>query len=190
MKQELRQSESAALRRSSHRQWALKPQDLVVALKLHLLGSNRLTYAELGRQLRLSPFEAHAAAQRLVAARLALAIDGSVKPILPSLRKFILNGAPFAYPAVRGEITVGVPTAYGAPPISRLLVPTDEAPPVWPDPMGLVRGASLLPLYSRVPEAAREDAELYELLALFDAIRIGQARERAIASEELERRLK
>jgi hypothetical protein len=64
-----------------------------------------------------------------------------------------------------------------------------DAVPVWPDPEGEVRGEELRPLYRSVPEAARRDPALYELLALVDAIRAGRARERTIAIEELKRRL-
>jgi len=34
-----------------------------------------------------------------------------------------------------------------------------------------------------VPQAAREDAQLYELLALTDVLRVGRSRERRLASE-------
>jgi hypothetical protein len=180
---------SAALRRASHRQWTLKPQDLVVALKLHLLKTERLSFADLGQSLRLSPFEAHAATQRLIAARLAVSLDGHVLPILPTVRTFVLNGAAFAYPAIRGEITIGTPTAHAAPPLNELLVSSSDLLPVWPDPDGVQRGESVMPLYPRVPEAARADPKLYALLALFDALRMGQARERALAIDHLEQRL-
>ena len=63
---------SAALRRASNRQWVLKPQDLAMALKLVTLHGNQLSYAELGKRLHLSVFEAHAAVQRLIAARLVV----------------------------------------------------------------------------------------------------------------------
>ncbi len=43
-----------------------------------------------------------------------------------------------------------------------------------------------MPLYPRATEAARSDTRLYAMLALFDALRIGQARERALAIEHLE----
>jgi hypothetical protein len=186
MKNTAKPVEYAAMRRASHRQWILKPQDLVVALKLHLLGTERVSFAVLGKELRLSPFEAHAATQRLIAARLAAPLDGQVMPILPSLRSFLLNGAPFTYPAVRGEITVGMPTAHAAPPLNSLLVIGNELPPVWPDPEGTQRGGSVMPLYPRVTEAARSDTRLYAMLALFDALRVGQARERTLAIEHLE----
>ena len=38
----------------------------------------------------------------------------------------------------------------------------------------------LEPLYKSVPRAARADAQLYEWLALVDAVRAGRAREREL----------
>jgi hypothetical protein len=40
-----------------------------------------------------------------------------------------------------------------------------------------------------VPAAARRDAELYALLALVDALRIGQARVRNLAAVQIRERL-
>ncbi len=54
---------------------------------------------------------------------------------------------------------------------------------------GTVRGVALAPLYPTAPEAARKDSALYELLALFDAVRSGQAREREIAQKLLAERI-
>jgi hypothetical protein len=42
------------------------------------------------------------------------------------------------------------------------------------------------PLHPSVPFAAMQDAKLYEMLALFDALRVGKARERGMALERLE----
>lgn len=69
------------------------------------------------------------------------------------------------------------------------IAPTNELPPVWPDPAGTVRGESFEPLHRAAPEAARRDPGLYELLALLDALRGGRARERKLARAELEARL-
>ena len=52
-----------------------------------------------------------------------------------------------------------------------------------------VRGAAVEPLYRSVPQAARLDSALYELLALVDAIRIGRARARKLAESMLRSRL-
>ena len=81
------------------------------------------------------------------------------------------------------------PTAYAAPPLSEK-ISSDDLPPVWPDAEGSVRGYAIVPLYSSVPAAAKSDSLLYEYLALVDALRIGRARERRFAEEELKHRLK
>ena len=162
-------------------QWVLKPQDLVVALKLHTLGSTVLPYARLGAALFMSQFEAHAAVQRLLAAGLVTRMAGRTRPVIASLRNFIINGAIYAYPAVHGEVTIGVPTAQAVAPLKDLLV--------WPDAHGETRGQALMPLYPTVPRAVQTDPALWELLALFDALRIGQARERNLAGRLLEERL-
>ena len=60
---------------------------------------------------------------------------------------------------------------------------------MWPHPEGTSRGQSLLPLYEKLALAAIDDPKLYELLALFDALRIGEARERELARKLLEERL-
>ena len=179
---------SAAPKRAKSGQWSLKPQDLVVALKLVVQYGRHVTYAELGKQLRLSQFEAHAAVKRLVAARLVTEIDGEVQPILASLKNFICFGAPYAFPPVRGEMTIGFPTAYGVSPLKDKVLFADVNPPVWPSAEGTVRGMTLLPLYERAPLAAKEDKDLYELLALFDALRIGQKREQELAMREIAER--
>jgi hypothetical protein len=188
MRAETSKNVPVALRRGAPRQWVLKPQDLAVALKLVVLGQERLSYVALGKAMHLSQFEAHAAVQRLILAKLAAAVEGHIRPIKDALRRFVVNGAPHVYPPLRGEVTVGVPTAHGAAPLKELLAGTTDLPPVWPDPEGTVRGQSLLPLYPRLPAAAREDPQLHEFLALFDALRIGQARERALAAKLLEER--
>lgn len=177
------------MKRASSRQWVLKPQDLAVALKLVALKGQWLPYAALGEVMRLSRFEAHAAVQRLMAARLVAEIEGLPRLVLASLRHFVIFGAPYTYPVVRGEMTIGFPTAHGVSPLKKRLVASNEPPPVWPHPEGTARGPALLPLYGDLPLAAMDDPALYEMLALFDALRGGQARERELARKYLEKRL-
>jgi hypothetical protein len=180
---------TVAMKRAANRQWVLKPQDLAVALKLVALEGRWLSYASLGEAMHLSRYEAHAAVQRLLAARLVAEIEGPPQPVLAALRPFVIFGAPYAYPPVRGEVTIGFPTAHGVAPLKDR-VAESGLPPVWPYPEGDTKGQGLLPLYEKLPLAAREDPGLYELLALFDALRIGQARERSLAKELLEERLR
>lgn len=180
---------SVAMKRASNRQWVLKPQDLAIALKLVALNGKWLPYASLADAMRLSRFEAHAAVQRLMAARLVAEIEGPPRPVMAALRSFVIFGAPYAYPAVRGGMTIGFPTAYSVAPLKDEIVATQEPPLVWPHPEGTTRGLGLLPLYGHLPIAAMDDPGLYELLALFDALRSGQARERELAAKFLEERL-
>ena len=176
--------------RLSHAQWSLKPQDLAMAFKLVCLAGQKQPYAELARAMHMSLFEAHACLARLTGARLLTEVDSGPALVMPAFRPLVLQGAAYFFPAVRGEMTVGFPTAYGVEPLKSKVLFADELPPVWPHPDGPMRGATLLPLYPKLPLAAQGDACLYELLALFDALRIGQARERELARGLLEKRLK
>lgn len=181
---------SAAMRRVGHRQWSLKPLDLAVLFKLVLLRNlPRLPYAALASQMMLSAFEAHSSVQRLIAARLLVDMAGELKPVMPAVRDFVLHGASYCYPAVRGEVTIGFPTAYAVAPLREQMLFASDLPPVWPHPEGVERGATLMPLYEKLPLVAKNDPALYELLALFDALRMGQARERELATKLLEERL-
>jgi hypothetical protein len=82
-----------------------------------------------------------------------------------------------------------LPTAYAASPLRDLLVQGEDLPPVWPHPNGQTRGFALYPLYPTAPSAAMKDQEFYELLALFDGLRFGAAREREMSSKLLSERL-
>jgi hypothetical protein len=168
----------------------LKPQDVVILLKLVALGSQPWTYQRLAVELSISQSEAHAGVRRAVAARLmSNATTAGGRPILASLAEFLIHGVRYAYPPERGELTRGMPTAYAAPPLDKVIVQPDEPPPVWPCAEGTVRGYSFAPLFPSVPAAASRDPKLYELLALVDAIRDGRARERSLAAKELQSRL-
>lgn len=163
-----------------------KSQDVVVAIKL-ALGGRFPSYAELGQTLGLSASEVHAAVRRLVAAHL---IDPETKQVRrEALRNFLVHGVPYAFPATPKEVTRGMPTAWAAPAMSDKISSSDQIPPVWPDPQGQVQGAAVQPLYASVPGAARRDPELYRILALVDALRIGRARERALAEKEISQQL-
>ncbi len=163
-----------------------KPQDIVVALKL-TLGADDTSYAGMGKALGMSASEVHAAVRRLIEARL---IDPETKKVrLTALRNFLVHGVPYAFPASPKEVTRGMPTAWAAPAMAGKISSSDQLPPVWPDSEGRVQGTSIQPLYSSVPGAAHRDPELYTLLALVDALRIGRAREREIAEREINQRL-
>ena len=175
--------------RLAQAQWSLKPQDLAMAFKLVCLAGQKLPYLSLAQAMQMSQFEAHACMARLSAARLLTEVSDAPALVMAAFRPMVLHGAAYFVPAVRGEITMGFPTAYGVEPLKSKVLFAHETPPVWPHADGLVRGSALLPLYPKLPLAAANDQPLYELLALFDALRIGQARERELARRLLEERL-
>jgi hypothetical protein len=167
----------------------LKPQDVLVLLKLVTLSGQPWSYAWLAVQLGMSPSQLHAAVKRALAAQLAVRKDDSVVPNLQNLEELLVHGVKYAFVPERGELTRGMPTAHAAPPLERHFPSSSEPPPVWPDPKGPVRGMAFSPLYKLAPGAARNDTQLYELLVLVDAIRGGRARERVLAIGELRNRL-
>lgn len=168
----------------------LKPQDVVVLLKLVAIGSEPWTYQRLAVELKMSQSEVHAGVRRAVAARLMSdASAASGQPVRAALLEFLLHGVKYAYPPEHGALTRGVPTGYAAPPLNIVISGSSDPPPVWPYAEGSVRGVAFTPLYPSVPDAALQDSRLYELLALVDAIRDGHARERNLAAKELTNRL-
>jgi hypothetical protein len=112
------------------------------------------------------------------------------KPNLSALEEFLLHGLKYAFPAEHGQVTRGVPTSHAAEPLKSEISAGSELPPVWPWSQGKTRGVALEPLYRTVPIAALRDPQLYEYLALVDAIRDGRARERKLAERELVKRLR
>lgn len=166
----------------------LKPQDIVILLKIVALQGNPWSYASLAGDLVMSTSEIHAGIKRAVAARLMELQTG--KPLMKALEEFLVHGVKYAFPPDHGGLTRGIPTGYAAPPLNQLISQSTEPPPVWPDPEGSIRGHELSPLYKSVPKAALKDMKLYELLAIVDSIRDGRAREREIAVRELKSRLK
>jgi hypothetical protein len=166
----------------------LKPQDIVILMKLVALEGAEWAYSSLALALSMSPSEVHAGVKRAVEARL---MDGQRRrPVRRALEEFLIHGVKYAYPPCRGGPTRGMPTSFAGPPLKDLVVSSDPLPPVWPDPEGTKQGCEFSPLYPSVPKAAARDYKLYELLVLVDAIRDGRAREKEIAVNEIRARLR
>jgi len=186
----------------------LRPQDLVVVLKLLASDFTAWSYSNLGERLGMSASQVFGSVGRARAARLLdfSAILPRARPVrvtrpsrerlaaLPrpnrnNLKEFLIHGAKYAFPVERGSETRGIPTAEAAPPLKQYFLQNFPLPPVWPCAEGSVRGIEFSPLHKNVPQATLRDPKLYELLALVDAIREGRAREREIAIRELGARI-
>lgn len=165
----------------------LKPQDVLVLLKITVLETEEWSYASLAQTLLMSVSEVHAAVKRAESARL---IESRRKTVLRrSLAEFLVHGVKYAYPPERGAETRGMPTGYAAPPLVSLFGSTQALPPVWPTAEGSVRGYEFSPLYPSVPSAASLDNRLYEMLSIVDAIREGRARDTELAVRALYKHL-
>ncbi|MDQ7994249.1 MAG: MarR family transcriptional regulator [Luteibacter sp.] len=169
----------------------LKPQDLLVLLKVAANPRQRWTYAALGQALSMSPSEVHASVKRAVASGLAVSSGrGDWSPVRPALLDFALHGVRYVWPAVLGPVKRGVPTSFGAEPLSDAITAVPGEAPVWAHIGGSAKGPILSPLYRSVPFAALRDPTLHRLLALQDALRSGRARERSLAADYLANELR
>lgn len=141
------------------------------------------TFGQVAAELDLSASGVHRSLERADQAGLYDARRRKVNRA--GLLELLAHGARYVFPAVRQGDARGIPTAWAAPPLVSRLSSSQQAVPVWPYAQGEVRGIGLEPLHPRVPKAVSRDRRLGESLALFDAIRIGNARERGLAIEEL-----
>jgi hypothetical protein len=154
------------------------PFDVVLALRLL---SDAGTLSALAEELAVVPSQVHASIRRLALAGLLKPDSRATNP--RAFAEFVLFGVRYAFPAVRGPLAFGVPTAYSAPPLAALMDPTDVL--VWAAPKAAraVNGFSIRPLYAGAPKLAERSPATYRLLTLVDALRIGA---RTIARGELE----
>ena len=167
---------------------ALKPQDVVVLLKLITIENKPWTLTSLANSLAMPLSSASQSLERLKICNL---YNPRRKVVLAqALLEFLIHGLRYVFPAPRGPIVRGFPTAAAAAPLDKIMDAEALAwPPVWAHGDGTTQGYAIVPLYAGVYEAIEHDPALYELLALVDALREGRSRERKLAGAELTVRL-
>jgi hypothetical protein len=168
----------------------LKPQDVMILMKIHLLRQRGLgwTYAGLAKELHMSASEVHEGVKRAQASRL-IDMNRRVVRRKPFL-EFLIHGVKYVYPPSTGGPTCGMPTCYAAPPTNSVITTAGHTPPpVWPTSRGTEHGYEFSPLCKSAPEAAADDKDIYELLVLVDCIRGGSIREVNYARELLTKRI-
>lgn len=166
------------------RAYRLSPLDLVVAIRLLRPAG---TIAAIAADLGVVPSQVHSALKK---ARLAgLVRPDSNQANRHSLAEFIGHGVRYAFPCRPGTEARGVPTAHSAHPLADDIDAAEAY--VWPaakEP-GAVRGLAITPLYPGAVRLRTTSPETYRMLALVDALRVGQARDRALALQHLKRAL-
>lgn len=163
----------------------MRPQDIVVLLDIITMDQRPWMMKDIAYGTGISASEVSESLNRSAIAGLYDKSKSKVKG--HALVEFLRYGLPYVFPQEPGAITRGIPTAYSAPPLNELILSKDKL--VWPYPKGKERGQAIEPLYPTVTEKVQNNPELYELLALVDALRVGKAREKELARKELEKRI-
>ena len=99
-------------------------------------------------------------------------------------RRYVLQTA-----SSRGESPLAwTLLCYFAPVLNKQIIAENDQY-IWADAKGSVRGQVIEPLDKRVAEITKNDPELYDMLALIDAIRVGKNREKEIAGKLLKEKI-
>jgi predicted transcriptional regulator len=164
----------------------MRPQDIVVLLKIIALGSEEWFIMDLAYSLKISQSEVSEVLNRC---KIAGLIDSKKRKVhINSFIEFLIYGLKYVFPAEPGNIVKGIPTAHSAAPINEHISEGADVY-VWAYAKGSKRGQAIEPLYKTLPAIVQEDELFYELLAIVDTIRVGRAREIKIAIDELKKRL-
>jgi hypothetical protein len=191
-----------------HGETKMKSQDIVILLKLislrqqerepnssarsdNYFADDPYSVRALENSLGISKSEINNSLNRSTNSGLAIKDREQSQPKanVKAVFEFIIFGLKYVFPVKPGPLARGMATSFAAPVLNKKLMSAGENILVWPDADGRDHGQSIEPLFKSVPFAAQHDERLYESLALVDAIRLGHARERNVAREELEMRL-
>ena len=159
----------------------MRPQDLVVLLKILCYCGRSWYHKDLAADLFLSTAEVSNALQRCTFSGL---LDEDKKKVrTQALLEFLIHGAPYVFPERPNSISRGIPTAHSHPFMAAQF--TSDQMYVWPDAASDSRGLSVAPLYAGAVNAVKKDDQLYLMLALVDVLRMGRVREKEIAIKKL-----
>ncbi len=163
----------------------MSPLDVVVLLKLISLGDQSWNQKSLADALHMSQSEISKSFAR---SRYAGLLDHTGKKVRRlAFFDFLRYGIACVFPQQPGAVTRGIATAHSAAPLNDTIQSSEHY--VWPSGKGNLRGHSIIPLYPSVVDAVQNDSQLYELLAMVDALRVGRAREKEVAITELQKRI-
>jgi len=159
----------------------MRPQDIVLLLKIISFDQATWQLKDLARELFISPSEVSESLNRSQQAGL---IDYDKKRVnRQNLMEFLQFGLHYVFPQEPGSMVNGMPTAHAHPYMRSYF--NSDLMYVWPDLHNKERGLAIEPLYSNQVKACKEDDKLYKLLALIDVIRVGRVREISVAVKEL-----
>lgn len=163
----------------------MRPQDLVILIKIALNKEGNLQIKDLAKDLYISPSEVSKSLKRSEFAGLYLPTQKKV--MRQALMEIIQYAVKYIYPTIPGYMTNGIPTAISHPYMTAKFEPNIKY--VWQDNNAMERGLAVTPLYDGAINAAKHDEDLYLVLALIDVLRIGKNREKDISIQMLKTKL-
>ena len=166
------------------REWRnnVKSQDIVVLSVLMKGDVEKPSYQYISKSAKISVSEAHASIRRLCESDL---VNSERHLKKHNVEEFLIHGLRYMFPMKStGELAYGMPTSYAAP-VSANEFAISGNVPVWRSSKGHVLGRSHEPIYPTVPDAAAEDPELYDRIAVLDMLRGGRLRERKFAEQKI-----
>ncbi|MDE3185097.1 MAG: hypothetical protein KGM16_16935 [Bacteroidota bacterium] len=140
----------------------MRPQDIVVSLKIMVRGSNPWRHLDLTNELFIGQSEISESLNRNAISGLLNAEKKKVHG--HALMEFIEHGLRYIYPASPGAMVNGIYTAHSYPFMQQKFA--TEVNYVWPAERGRVRRFSIEPLYKDVVKAVMSDEKLYKMLVL------------------------
>ncbi len=157
----------------------LRPAD--VAVLLYLVIHQRESFAHMGALLGISTSTAHDAVSRLERAGLVHRVSCAFSVARGPALEFLYYGVPYVFTPDIIPRARGVLTGLAAPGASTEPDAPESKPLVWPSKLGNISGMGIKPLVRGAPDSALREPRLYRMLALVDALRTGDAREREFA---------
>jgi len=180
----------------------LKGQDVILMILLRLRREQEWNYGSLSQALGISASQCHLASMRLQKANLleknmdrAWNVPGS------NFEEYIIHALKYEFPGEIGSVVRGIPTVHSVNFVSRNFLKHSQLPNinndyVWPDPEGSLKGISVKPIHScqltlcknQGDKSLGYPTDIYDFLVCIDLIRIGQAREKKWAEEQVRER--
>ncbi len=163
----------------------MRPQDLVILLKIVNLQDESWLFKDLANALYISNSEISESLERSLYANL---IDFEKRHVnRGNFIDFLIHGMKYVFPASPGILTRGIPTAHSHSFMKEFISSNQDY--VWPSATGTIIGQAIEPFYPKQIDAIENDEQLYQLLALLDVMRVGRLREVAIAEKALKEKL-
>ncbi|MDA3616686.1 hypothetical protein [Polluticaenibacter yanchengensis] len=157
----------------------IRPQDIVVLLKLIVDSDTKYTQLQLAADLAISLSEVSESLERSKFS--GLLSDDKQTVNRQALLDIIIYSIQYIFPVKPLGFVKGMPTAHSYTGFESQFL--SEQKYVWPHAEGTAIGLEVQPLYPNQAEAAKKDEELYKILAAIDMIRLGRKREQKFGKE-------